>query len=152
MRANVRVNTCISYLSPGRSRTDAEISAASGHSFSTSSRGPHRDLLKPRKDFFTGKRRKQEKSDIADSQLTHKISASRLNKLNHKVGTKTGQNMETCESLRDVRPLNKLLSIVDNPSYPLHAPLQRQQSVVSLRLIQPRFRKMFPPSLQNHQA
>lgn len=42
------------YLSPGRSLTDAEISAASGQSFSTSSRGPQRDLLKPRKDFFTG--------------------------------------------------------------------------------------------------
>lgn len=42
------------YLSPGRSLTDAEISAASGHSFSTSSRGPQRDLLKLRKDFFTG--------------------------------------------------------------------------------------------------
>lgn len=44
----------VSYFSPGRSRTDAEISAASGQSFSTNSRGPHRDLLKPRKDFFTG--------------------------------------------------------------------------------------------------
>lgn len=43
----------MAYLSPGRSRTEAEISPASGHSFSTSSRGPHRDLLKPRKDFFT---------------------------------------------------------------------------------------------------
>lgn len=115
MRANVCVNTCTSYLSPGRSRTDAEISAASGHSFSTNSRGPHRDLLKPRKDFFTGKRRKQEKSDITDSQLTHKINASRSNKLNHKVGTKTGQNMEIYESLRDVRPLNKC-----SPSWTRH--------------------------------
>lgn len=50
------VQTRIPYLSPGKSRTEAEISAASGHSFSTSSRGPHRDLLKPRKDFFTAER------------------------------------------------------------------------------------------------
>lgn len=116
MRANVCVNTCTSYLSPGRSRTDAEISAASGHSFSTNSRGPHRDLLKPRKDFFTGKRRKQEKSDITDSQLTHKINASRSNKLNHKVGTKTGQNMEIYESLRR-KTTEQMLSIMDKTSH-----------------------------------
>lgn len=48
------------YFSPGRSRTEAEISAASGHSFSTSSRGPHRDLLKPRKDFFTEHKKEEE--------------------------------------------------------------------------------------------
>lgn len=49
------------YLSPGRSRTETEISAASGHSFSTSSNGPQRDLLNPRKDFFTEKTSKKEK-------------------------------------------------------------------------------------------
>lgn len=52
----------VSYFSPGRSRTDAEISAASGQSFSTNSRGPHRDLLKPRKDFFTGGSKKKQNS------------------------------------------------------------------------------------------
>lgn len=58
MIANKFVYEFTPYLSPGRSRTEAEISAASGHSFSTSSRGPHRDLLKPKKDFFTGERRR----------------------------------------------------------------------------------------------
>lgn len=58
--AQVCIHKCTAYLSPGRSRTEAEISAASGHSFSTSSRGPHRDLLKPRKDFFTAERREKE--------------------------------------------------------------------------------------------
>lgn len=50
---HICADKCAPYLSPGRSLTEAEISAASGHSFSTSSRGPHRDLLKPRKDFLT---------------------------------------------------------------------------------------------------
>lgn len=50
------------YFSPGRSRTEAEISAASGHSFSTSSRGPHRDLLKPRKDFLTEHKEEEEEA------------------------------------------------------------------------------------------
>jgi hypothetical protein len=40
------------YLSPGRSLTLAVISAASGTSFSTSSRGPQKDLFCPRKVFF----------------------------------------------------------------------------------------------------
>lgn len=40
------------YLSPGRSLTLAVISAASGTSFSTSSRGPQKDLFCPRKVFL----------------------------------------------------------------------------------------------------
>lgn len=67
--AHVFVHKCAPYLSPGRSRTEAEISAASGHSFSTSSRGPHRDLLKPRNDFFTEQSRERETYTLAYTNL-----------------------------------------------------------------------------------
>lgn len=48
--------------------------------------------------------------------------ASRINKLIHKAGTITGQSLEPFESVRDRTSLNKMLSIMDNPSQlpPLH--------------------------------
>lgn len=66
-------HTCseVPYFSPGRSRTEAEISAASGHSFSTSSRGPHRDLLKPRKDFLTEHEEEKEEEEAVAQMKTH---------------------------------------------------------------------------------
>lgn len=41
---------------PGRSLALVAMSAASGHSFSTSSRGPQMDLFCPMKDFLAGRR------------------------------------------------------------------------------------------------
>lgn len=46
------------YLSPGRSLTLAVISAASGTSFSTNSRGPQNDLFCPRKVFLAKNKKK----------------------------------------------------------------------------------------------
>lgn len=45
------------YFRPGRSLTLAVISAASGTSFSTSSKGPQNDLFCPRKVFLAKKRK-----------------------------------------------------------------------------------------------
>ena len=80
LHQNARVPVSVrSYLRPGRSRTEAEISAASGHSFSTSSSGPHRDLLKPRKDFFTagwggreGERGRERETQNLELMLSHR--------------------------------------------------------------------------------
>ena len=44
--------------------------------------------------------------------------ASGLNRLIHKTGTIIGQKLETSESVRDKSSLNKLLSIINNPSHP----------------------------------
>ena len=75
---------------------------------------------------------------------------NRINKLIRKAGTIVGQNLETFESVRDRRSLNKLLSILDNPSHPLHDTLQSRQSSHSSRLLQlrchkERFRRSFLP-------
>ena len=74
--------------------------------------------------------------------------ASRTNKLIGKAGTVIGLKLETFESVMSKRSLNKLLSIMDNPSHPLHKILQGQQSSFSNRLIQlrchkERFKKSF---------
>jgi len=66
---------------------------------------------------------------------------SRINKLIRKAGTVIGLKMETFESVMNKRSLNKLLSIMDNPSHPLHKILQGQQSSFSNRLIQLRCHK-----------
>ena len=42
--------------------------------------------------------------------------ASRINKLIPKAGSIIGQNLETFESVRNRKSLDKLLSIVNNPS------------------------------------
>lgn len=64
-----------------------------------------------------------------------------LNKLIHKAGTITGQSLEAFESVRDRSSLNRLLSIMDNPSHLLHSRLLRQQSYFYLTLIQPYHQK-----------
>ena len=44
----------------------------------------------------------------------------RINKIIHDAGKIIGHNLETRESFRDRRSRNKQLSIMDNPSNPLH--------------------------------
>lgn len=53
-------------------------------------------------------------SDQPDWVIMSIRDASRVNKLIHKAGTITGQNLETSESMVDKRTVNKLLSITDN--------------------------------------
>jgi len=57
--------------------------------------------------------------------------ASRINKLIRKAGTVIGLKLETFESVMSKRSLTKLLSIMDDPSQPLHKTLQGQRSSLS---------------------
>lgn len=49
----------IAYLMPGRSLALVAMLTDSGHNFSTSSSGPHTDLLCPMKDFLAGKKKEK---------------------------------------------------------------------------------------------
>lgn len=60
------------YFNPGRSLTLAVISAASGTSFSTNSRGPQNDLFCPRK-VFLAKKQKERKYEPGRPVLIHHI-------------------------------------------------------------------------------
>ncbi|KAM4536419.1 uncharacterized protein PAE49_021037 [Odontesthes bonariensis] len=76
---------------------------------------------------------------------------SRLNKLIKKAGSVIGCKLDSFESVVERRTLNKLLSIMDNPTHPLQQLLVGQQSSFSNRLIQlhchkDRFRKSFLPA------
>jgi len=59
--------------------------------------------------------------------------ASRINTLIRKAGTVIGLKLETFESVMSKRSLNKLLSIMDDPSHPLHETLQGQRRLIQLR-------------------
>lgn len=61
--------------------------------------------------------------------------ASRINKLIHKAGLITGQNMKAFESVRVRRSVNKLLSIMENPSHLLHSNTSEAAELLLLRLI-----------------
>lgn len=81
------MSSLCAYLRPGKSRTLAAISPASGHSFSTISRGPHRDLLYPRNVFFTEAETHTSlfyrvRFLIAEAHASHKFNPSQASFMN----------------------------------------------------------------------
>ncbi|XP_062860103.1 dehydrogenase/reductase (SDR family) member 7Cb isoform X1 [Trichomycterus rosablanca] len=77
--------------------------------------------------------------------------AKKLNKLIKKAGSVLGCSLDGFELVVERRSVNKLISILDNPSHPLHDLLIRQRSTFSNRLIQlhckkERYRKSFVPT------
>uniref|UniRef100_A0A1A8PFW7 Reverse transcriptase domain-containing protein n=1 Tax=Nothobranchius pienaari TaxID=704102 RepID=A0A1A8PFW7_9TELE len=76
--------------------------------------------------------------------------ANRLNKLIRRAGSVLGVRLENLEEVSERRMLKKLLSIMDNPSHPMHAHMMDHRSTRSKRLIAPkcrtdRHRKSFVP-------
>ena len=78
---------------------------------------------------------------------------NRLDKLIKKVGLVTGCKQETSEAVPERRTLNKLLSIMGNPSHPLH-PLGRQGAPLpkdsQLCCYRDHYRKSFLPRAVSH--
>ncbi|KAL3050687.1 hypothetical protein OYC64_012664 [Pagothenia borchgrevinki] len=61
---------------------------------------------------------------------------SRINKLIRKAGSVIGIKLDPFEAVVERRTLNRLLSIMDNPTHPLHLQLDSQRSSFSNRLLQ----------------
>ncbi|KAI3358660.1 hypothetical protein L3Q82_014719 [Scortum barcoo] len=61
--------------------------------------------------------------------------AARLDKLVRKAGSVVGTELDSLTSVAERRTLNRLLSIMDNPSHPLHSAISRQRSSFSDRLL-----------------
>ncbi|KAI3360241.1 hypothetical protein L3Q82_014556, partial [Scortum barcoo] len=61
-----------------------------------------------------------------------KKDAARLDKLVRKAGS-VGTELDSLTSVAERRTLNRLLSIIDNPSHPLHSAISRQRSSFSDR-------------------
>ncbi|KAI3375915.1 hypothetical protein L3Q82_003775 [Scortum barcoo] len=64
-----------------------------------------------------------------------KKDAARLDKLVRKAGSVVGTELDSLTSVAERRTLNRLLSIIDNPSHPLHSAISRQRSSFSDRLL-----------------
>ncbi|XP_051807248.1 uncharacterized protein LOC127534909 [Acanthochromis polyacanthus] len=64
-----------------------------------------------------------------------KKHAARLDKLVRKVGSVVGTELDSLTSEAERQTLNRLLSIIDNPSHPLHSSISRQRSSFSDRLL-----------------
>ncbi|KAL3063508.1 hypothetical protein OYC64_003138 [Pagothenia borchgrevinki] len=61
---------------------------------------------------------------------------SRINKLIRKAGSVIAIKLDPFEAVLERRTLNRLLSIMDNPTHPLHLQLDSQRSSFSNRLLQ----------------
>ncbi|KAI3351105.1 hypothetical protein L3Q82_005675 [Scortum barcoo] len=57
-----------------------------------------------------------------------KKDAARLDKLVRKAGSVVGTELDSLTSVAERRTLNRLLTIIDNPSHPLHSAISRQRS------------------------
>ncbi|KAI3373002.1 hypothetical protein L3Q82_023449 [Scortum barcoo] len=81
-----------------------------------------------------------------------KKEAVRLDKLVRKAGSVVGTELDSLTSVAERRTLNRLLSIIDNPSHPLHSAISRQRSSFSDRLLSlscstDRLRRSFLPHM-----
>lgn len=77
--------------------------------------------------------------------------ANRINKLVRKARSVVGLELDTLESVAERRVKDKINTILDNPSHPLHEELWQMGSSFSQRLIPPRcrterFRRSFVPT------
>ncbi|KAI3363544.1 hypothetical protein L3Q82_012147 [Scortum barcoo] len=76
-----------------------------------------------------------------------KKDAARLDKLVRKAGSVVGTELDSLTSVAERRTLNRLLSIIDNPSHPLHSAISRQRSSFSDRLLSLSFTGSYGRSL-----
>ncbi|KAI3367054.1 hypothetical protein L3Q82_009687, partial [Scortum barcoo] len=96
------------------------------------------------------------RSSVLGGSLKKK-DAARLDKLVRKAGSVIGTELDSLTSVAERRTLNRLLSIIDNPSHPLHSAISRQRSSFSDRLREsvhlPRLEEQHQPLvLQLHQV
>ncbi|KAI3368513.1 hypothetical protein L3Q82_025518, partial [Scortum barcoo] len=80
-----------------------------------------------------GSERPPVRSSVLGGSLKKK-DAARLDKLVRKAGSVVGTELDSLTSVAERRTLNRLLSIIDNPSHPLHSAISRQRSSFSDRL------------------